>query len=324
MEQASGLPGAGPLIVLGLGAWLVRRAGAEVAPPPAFAGALGAVMLFSVIAVGRTALGVQQSEASRYVYIAVALVLPAIGLALHDLTGRQATGHVAVLVVLLLVAVHNVGVLRDQSRVQAEQEKRFRTAVVAAAELASSPDEAILNDRIDPVFNPDLVVADLRRLRRDGKLPDLPLTVADRLAVATVLQYTVGAPAAGTPSTPARLERVTGATEARTGPGCARLTPGTGGANPARRRTADGTDADGAGRRRDQRLPAGSHADGRDRPTPNRHAPSRRAAHRQDDGVRRRADPATARRRVHRDLRGSSSERRRRRARSVGAPERWG
>lgn len=231
VDQTTGLPGIGPLIVLGLAAWLVRRSDdAAGRTASTYAGALGVLLLFSVIAVGRSALGVQQSEASRYTYIAIALALPAFGLVLHEFAADHTARRGAILFLLVLIGIHNGGVLRDQSRRQADTEKRFRTSVVAAAALASEPGQILLNDRIDPVFNPDLVVDDLRRLALDAKLPAIAVSPADRLTAATVLQYSVGPTALRPPSAPARVERVTGATEDRSRPGCDRLTSSGGGA----------------------------------------------------------------------------------------------
>lgn len=231
VEEATGFPGAGTVLVLGLAAWLLRRAGTAAGPAaPAFAGAIGGVLLFSVIAVGRTALGAQQAQASRYTYVVMAMALPAMGLVLHELVDHLPSRRAFVLFLLFLVALHNLGVLREQTRRQTEAEKGLRTFVVAAARLVSSPGEVILNDRPEPLFNPDIVVEDLRRMQREDKLPKVDVTPADRVAAATVLQYATGTAELGTPSTPPRVERVTGAVEQRTGPGCVRLTPATGGA----------------------------------------------------------------------------------------------
>jgi len=226
IEQATGFPGAGPVIVLGLAAWLLRRSGLASGPAaPAFAGAIGALLLFSIIAVGRTSLGVQQSEASRYTYIVIALALPAMGLALDALAGGVAVRHGAIGFLLLLVVLHNLGVLRDQAHRQAGQEQALRTTVLAAAQVASGPG-VILNSRPDVVYDPDIVVDDLRRMQRQGSLPSpAGITAADRLAAASVLQYGLGSGALPVPGVAARLESVEGATQERTGPGCIRVTP---------------------------------------------------------------------------------------------------
>lgn len=226
VEQTTGLPGTGPFVVLGLAAWLLWRGGRASGPSaPAFAGAVGAVLLFSMIAVGRTAFGVEQSEASRYTYIAVALALPAVGLVLHELAGRVALRQGFVGFLLLLALLHNLGLLREQSARQAGPENRLKTTVLAASQLTASP-AAILDPRPDPVYNPDLSIYDIFRMQRDGKLPSSEgITPADRVAAATVFQYAVGPAGLPQPVTPARVESLTGASQQPAGPGCLRLAP---------------------------------------------------------------------------------------------------
>jgi hypothetical protein len=226
VEQATGFPGAGPVIILGLAAWLLRRGGVASGPAaPAFACALGAMLLFSVIAVGRTALGVEQSEASRYTYIAVALLLPAIGLVLSELAEAIAARRALIGFLLVLVGLHNAGVLRQQSRLQTNSERAFKTTALATAQLATAG-APIINAQPDLLYNPDLTVDDLRRMAVDGKLPSTRgITEADRVAAATVVQYGVGPSGLDVALTAPAVERVAGATQQRTAPGCLHLRP---------------------------------------------------------------------------------------------------
>lgn len=225
-EQTVGFPGSGPLLVLGLAAWLLRRGNMASGPAaPAFAGALGVIAMYSVIAVGRTSLGVQQSEASRYVYIAIALALPAIALALSELAGWTSAGRAVVGFLLMLIVIHNAGILRQQSRSQDDLEQLLKGRILAAAELVNSP-ALVLNDHPEPQYDPDIVVSDLRRMRRDGRLPASGgISDVDRLAAAATLQFTAS-------TTPSRTllgqpadDGVVGATESRAPNGCIVLTP---------------------------------------------------------------------------------------------------
>jgi hypothetical protein len=226
LEQATGFPGAGPVLILGLAVWLLRRSGLGAGPDAStFACAVGAVLLFSVIAVGRTALGVQQSEASRYTYIAVALLLPAMGLALSELVDMSPARRAVVGFLLVLVLLHNAGLLREESRKQADDEQPFKRTVLATAQLAAEP-APFVNHQPDILFNPDLTVDDVLAMARQGKLPSAKnVTAPDRLAAATVLQYGVGPVGLDVPVTPPRVELVAGATQTRTAPDCVRLTP---------------------------------------------------------------------------------------------------
>lgn len=238
VEQTVGFPGAGAIIVLGLTAFLLRRAGLAPGPAaPAFACAFAALMQFAIIAAGRATLGFDQPAASRYIYIVIALALPAIGLALNELVTRPLTSgpsasgsatagrRAVVCLVLLLVAVHNGGLLRERSKAERRVEQRLKAHILAAAQLVSSP-AVVLGGHPEPEFSPDIEVDDLRRMHRDGKLPAPEhITAEDRLAVATVLQYAVAPNELATPFTAPLVDGVVGATNQSVGSGCILVFP---------------------------------------------------------------------------------------------------
>jgi hypothetical protein len=238
VEQTVGFPGAGAIIVLGLAAFLLRRAGLASGPAaPAFACAFAAVMQFAIIAAGRATLGFDQPAASRYIYIVIALVLPAMGLALNELVTRPLTSgpsaggsaapgrRAVVCLVLLLVAVHNGGLLRDRSKGEKRMEQRLKAQILAAGQLVSSP-AVVLGGHPEPEFSPDIEVDDLRRMHRDGKLPAPErITAEDRLAAATVLQYAVAPNELPAPFTAPVVDGVVGATDERVGGGCMLVFP---------------------------------------------------------------------------------------------------
>ena len=225
VDQTVGLPGAGLVVVTGLTLLLLHRRRQSAGPAaPAFACALGTLVLFAIIAIGRTGLGAEQAEVSRYVYLVMALALPAVGLALSELAGRSVARGGAVALALLLVAGHNVGTLLERSRIERQREQRFRARVVAATQLVSSP-AVILGTQPEPAIAPDLRVGDLRRMRRERKLPEPEaITTADRMTVATMLQYAVDRSALSTPFVAPRVSGVLGADVRRSG-GCVRLFP---------------------------------------------------------------------------------------------------
>jgi hypothetical protein len=257
VEQMVGFPGAGAAIVLGLGAFLLHRAGRAAGPAaPAFACALGALLLFLIIAAGRAELGVEQSETSRYTYVVIALALPAMGLALGELAGqgdraaadgsparagalggnegptrRLAGGgatpgrRTVVCLLLLMVAVHNGGILAEQSKVERRLEQRLKARILAADQLVNSP-AVILGGNPEPEYSPDIVVEDLRRMHRDGKLPaPTRITADDRMAVARVLQYATSPTPLATPFAATPVDGVVGASAETDGAGCIRLFP---------------------------------------------------------------------------------------------------
>ena len=225
VDQTVGLPGAGLVVIIGLALLLLHRRRQSAGPAaPAFACALGTLVLFTMIAIGRTGLGVEQAEVSRYVYLVMALALPAVGLALNDLAGRSVARGGAVSLALLLVAGHNVGTLLERSRIERHREQRFRARVVAATQLVSSP-AAILGTQPEPGVAPDLTVEDLQRMRRERKLPaPKGITTEDWMTVATMLQYAVDRSALSTPFVPPLVRGVVGADVVRYG-ACVRLIP---------------------------------------------------------------------------------------------------
>jgi hypothetical protein len=227
VEQTVGFPGAGPLIVLGLAAFLLRRGTQAPGPSaPAFAGAIGAVVVYAIIATGRAGLGVQQAEASRYTYIAVALAVPSIGLALSELTGNGLGRRAVVFVLLLLVGLHNGGLLRDKSKEESRREREAKDRILYAADLVATQAD-ILGGNPEPRYSPDLEVDDLRLMVRDGKLPKARrASVDDRIAVATVLQYAVNPTPLPIQTFPPRVDGVVGGTDERDDvTGCVRVFP---------------------------------------------------------------------------------------------------
>jgi hypothetical protein len=263
-EATVGFPGAGAIVVLALAAFLFRRAGHASGPAaPAFACAVGALLLFAIIATGRAGLGVEQAEASRYTYIVLAFAVPGIGLALGELAGQGplvvprrpveplsgalggnpapsgppvpadggwggeagAGRRLVLCFVLAMVAVHNGGILADQSKIQKRLEQRLKARILAADELATSP-AVILGGNPEPEYNPDIVLADLRRMHRDGKLPaPTRITDDDRITVAGILQYATSPTALAVPFIAAPVDGVVGASVDRDPAGCLHLLP---------------------------------------------------------------------------------------------------
>lgn len=230
LEATVGFQGAGAVIVLGLAFFLLRRGGWSRGPAaPAFACALGALMLYAIIATGRAGMGIETSGVSRYTYLVIALAVPAIGLALADLVDHDGVAtagrRAAVCLLLLFVGVHNVGTLVEKTRVEKRLEQRLKGRILAAAQLVNSP-AAVLGGNPEPQYSPDIVVEDLRRMHRDGKLPPPDrITRDDRLTVATTLQYAVNPVGLTTPFTAPLVDGVVGADGQYDTAGCIRLFP---------------------------------------------------------------------------------------------------
>ncbi len=206
LERSSGLPGAGStlviLLVVGL---LVHHAGRAAAAPTAMA--VGAVLLFAVLSIGRSAQGIDQATSGRYVYIAIALLLPSVGILLSHPAVRPAPRQAVVLVIVGFVLLNGLGALRLDSRNQGDREVQMRHRILAAADLVSSRREVVAT-LPEPMYSPDLTVTVLERLLRDKALPvGLHIPEPDVLAAAGDLQVAlvpappsnVGGPVAGRP-----------------------------------------------------------------------------------------------------------------------------
>ncbi len=111
--------------VAGLVGWMAwRRRLAVTSATPAFACAVGVALLFAVLALGRAGLGTAQAEASRYVYLAIALALPVVGLLLTDLAVRSRAAGVAVVALVVVLAAYNLLLLDDRAGEEAARERR--------------------------------------------------------------------------------------------------------------------------------------------------------------------------------------------------------
>jgi len=206
-ERGTGLPGSGPVLVLGLGTWLFLRTHLrKTNASAAVAMALGAVLLYVVVGIGRAALGVDQARATRYVYISLALLLPAIGLLLTQAVGRLPSRRVVALGVLGLVFVQNLSPLRETARNESTKELSIKRQILAAVELQSSG-ALLVSASPDPLFSPNLTMPQLQQMKAQEKLPaGTNIGEVDRLTASTYLQVAmtdsplIGAGGAGPPA----------------------------------------------------------------------------------------------------------------------------
>ena len=187
LGTSSALAGA-VLLVLGLAAIGLRRRRAGSFPEALVAAALGWVFLLLIVSVGRAPLGLDAAEATRYVYVGGALLLPVLVLGISDLVRHRIA---RVLVVAALAApwgAHNALLLMRTADRQAEKEGLIREQLVAAGTLFDR--DAVLRYMPDPVFSPDLDLGEL-----DELLPSFPTgVVPERAAViraATALQVSL-------------------------------------------------------------------------------------------------------------------------------------
>ncbi len=190
-ETVTGVPGAGAVLVLALVVWSARHTDlAGGRSSAAFAGGIGALVTYLVIAAGRVGMGLEAATASRYLYLAAALLLPLVALALSRSFPRRESTQLVLLGLCGLLAVHNVGLLRERTSEEMGDEQPFAGTVVAAAGIVAEGEE-MLSERLDPRRNPDLTVDALARIDEHGWLPDVTPTAREELTAMVQLQTTL-------------------------------------------------------------------------------------------------------------------------------------
>jgi hypothetical protein len=170
VERIVGVPQTGGVVVLALVAWWVThpdllRGRTAVAA----ATAIGAFGFYLMTAFGRSGLGMAGSTASRYVYVAAALLLPTIALIVTRAMPDGVAPAVAVVAVAALVAIHNLGLLRSSAKDEAVREQAFKDYVLDTAAAVRSGER--LTWQPPNSLNPDLDAHGLREILALGRLP---------------------------------------------------------------------------------------------------------------------------------------------------------
>lgn len=187
-ESVVGVPETGGFLVLVLLVWWARHLDlAWGRAALALAGTAGAGAFYLATATSRVSLGFEAAEASRYVYVAAALLLPAVALALSRSVPPTAAATLLVLGLCGVVALHNVGLLRDETSEEALREQRLRGTVVATAPLLHR-DGNVATNGPGGRANPDLTVEALSRVDGYGWLPDIATAPADELTAEAITQ----------------------------------------------------------------------------------------------------------------------------------------
>jgi hypothetical protein len=218
-EQVTGLPVesmvAGGVALGLLAAWWVFHPRLAVGRgAPAVAGMAGAVAFYLTTASGRVSLGIDASTAGRYVYIAAALLLPAVAVALSSAVPRvapwNAVATVAVLALCVVVGAHNVDLMRERARLDRAGDQAFEDRVLAAGVVLDGG-APLLPGWLDEATSPDLTNEALARIVGYGWLPDPGLAPETILTARAPLQTeirTIG-PSRGELGTPSVTAPVT-------------------------------------------------------------------------------------------------------------------
>jgi hypothetical protein len=174
LAAATGSEGFGPVLYLALVLWALRRHRYSRSPAaPALMGVAGALVFFVITALGRDGAGPGAADQSRYVYVAVALLLPGIGLAMSELV-RRGWGwgsRLAVVGVLALVGVWNFNQLLYYRNILTSGSLRTERQLVAASVVAAEGPTLPGALPIDNLRAPNISLPVLEALARQGALP---------------------------------------------------------------------------------------------------------------------------------------------------------
>lgn len=190
LGRGFGMPAAGPVLAAALAYALLRRGrGTSRRPAAAVAGAVGILGLFAFIGIGRAGLGTAESTASRYVYLGLALIVPAVALCLSTPLLRGTARRLFLLAVALLVVANNIAAMRAGAHHEIGRAVRVKGQILAAYQLVRSGAFVFPGAVADPVYSPQATVAGLRQVAANGWLP-LPAHVSaqDHLTAQVRLQ----------------------------------------------------------------------------------------------------------------------------------------
>jgi hypothetical protein len=174
LSAATGSSEFGPLLFLALVLWALRRHRYAKSPAaPALMGVAGTLVFFVITAMGRDSSGPGEAVQSRYVYVAVALLLPAIGLALSELVRRGwgPGARVMVVAVLALVGAWNFNQLLYYRNTLRSGSLRTERQLVAAAAIAARGPTIPGSLPLGNLRAPNLSLPVLEALDRQGALP---------------------------------------------------------------------------------------------------------------------------------------------------------
>lgn len=190
-ERAVDASAFGAVLLVGLAFWALRKGPGLTPTPaaPALAGMVGALVFFVIAAFGRSYHGVMEATSVRYVYVSVALLLPAAGLALSSLAARRRGRLVVLTCLLTLVGVANIGQLLAFRTAFVARSLQAERQIIAAAAIARSG--AVIPGSF-PAGNlhvVNLTVEMVVRFANEGLLPAIVHpTLRDDLVTATLIQ----------------------------------------------------------------------------------------------------------------------------------------
>ncbi|HMH92015.1 MAG TPA: hypothetical protein VK586_13150, partial [Streptosporangiaceae bacterium] len=196
-----GFAGAGAVLAVALVYGLLRRDRSPGAGPSdaiARAGAVGVLLTYAFIGIGRSGLGTGEVDRTRYVYIAIALVLPAAALLL---TACFRLGRGRLLAFGLIIAVVfavNVNDLVVAAHTDTARTLGAKQQILASYDVANDGSFVFPGAPTVTYVGPAPTIADLRQIRRSGWLGPPDYRVFPRFLLGSKARMEVGVLPAGT------------------------------------------------------------------------------------------------------------------------------
>jgi hypothetical protein len=187
LGQAFNLESSGAAILVGLGAFVVWKSRVLWDQNPALIGLCAAAIAFyALTALGRDATAVSPGQ-SRYVYVAMALVLPLIAKLLSP-GGQSNVARWAAVALLAFTALGNVGQAQSWASSRVSFTSGLKTDLLAAGKLLGSGVHDVSGPGAAPIsFDPNLSASALRGLQLAGWLPHTALTPLEMVNARTLL-----------------------------------------------------------------------------------------------------------------------------------------
>lgn len=177
-----GLPGLGVVVLPLLALWIAWHWYRQRNVPSWQLGLVcGCVFWFALISSGRSQFGVDQASQSRYIYVAVALLLPVVANAAARLPWRG-LWRPALAIVFAGLAVSNLTQLLDAS-ISLRNFMRYEDAELATVEAFRSAPDLATNQHIDDGLMPQLITGDYLTATRElgSPVPQSNIATLQRL-----------------------------------------------------------------------------------------------------------------------------------------------
>jgi hypothetical protein len=186
LGQTFNLEAAGAAILIGLTAWTGWHMRDLWARQPALVALLVVVAFYALAALGRDASTVSPTV-SRYIYVAVALLVPVMAKLLSSVVSGPVARFAAV-ALLAFTALGNVGQAQTWEQAREVLTSEVKTQLAATGQLLAAGVQDVSGPSAAPVsFSPNLSVGKIARLGRSHLLPTVALSAQELVNARTVL-----------------------------------------------------------------------------------------------------------------------------------------